>query len=211
MASKGVSRHGVSSRAISSRPPHGLQARRTDAVHDRSHESFPRAPAYRHRLWRPHSPRCRSQRHPSPPPPALMSPPSGHRSRWSARARRAPTRASTVPAAVASWSRGPSTGSPLTRPSSASFATMAPPMAAAACAPTTPDCSATGPTRASAMSPTARCAPTAPAGFVFEGRFKITGGLGRFDGARGRGDVTVTIGADGSATLGATGSLRLPR
>ena len=48
-------------------------------------------------------------------------------------------------------------------------------------------------------------------GFVFEGRFKITGGLGRFDGARGRGDVTVTIGADGSATLSATGSLRLPR
>jgi hypothetical protein len=47
-------------------------------------------------------------------------------------------------------------------------------------------------------------------GFVFAGRFKITGGLGRFEGARGRGEVTVTIGADGSATLSATGSLRLP-
>jgi hypothetical protein len=48
-------------------------------------------------------------------------------------------------------------------------------------------------------------------GFVFAGRFKITGGLGRFDGARGRGDVSVTIGGDGSATLAVTGSLRLPR
>jgi hypothetical protein len=47
-------------------------------------------------------------------------------------------------------------------------------------------------------------------GFLFEGRFKITGGLGPFEGARGRGDVTVTIGADGSATLAVTGSLRLP-
>lgn len=47
-------------------------------------------------------------------------------------------------------------------------------------------------------------------GFVFTGRFTITGGLGRFEGARGRGDVTVTIGGDGSATLTATGSVRLP-
>ena len=47
-------------------------------------------------------------------------------------------------------------------------------------------------------------------GSVFEGRLKITRGLGRFEGARGRGDVTVTIGADGSVTLGATGSMRLP-
>ena len=39
---------------------------------------------------------------------------------------------------------------------------------------------------------------------------RVTGGLGPFEGARGGGDVTVTIAADGSATLSATGSVRLP-
>ena len=52
--------------------------------------------------------------------------------------------------------------------------------------------------------------PDGSGGFVFEGRFKITGGLGSFDGARGRGDITVAFGADGSATLTAIGRLHLP-
>ncbi len=53
--------------------------------------------------------------------------------------------------------------------------------------------------------------PDGSGGYVFDARFKITGGLGAFEGARGRGDVVALIGADGSATLTVTGSYRLPR
>jgi len=51
--------------------------------------------------------------------------------------------------------------------------------------------------------------PDGAGGYVFSASFTITGGLGEFDGARGRGDLVTRIGADGSASLTATGHYRL--
>jgi hypothetical protein len=45
---------------------------------------------------------------------------------------------------------------------------------------------------------------------VFEARFRITGGLGQFEGVSGRGELVARIGADGSASLTATGHYRQP-
>ena len=54
-----------------------------------------------------------------------------------------------------------------------------------------------------------RLCPDGAGGYVFEGHFRITGGLGPFDGASGGGDIVAQLNADGSATLTVAGHFQL--
>jgi hypothetical protein len=68
-----------------------------------------------------------------------------------------------------------------------------------------------GPDQSIAHVSNGQLCPDGHGGLVFEGRYRITGGLGPFDGIRGRGRLVVLMPADGSVTVSATGPYSLPR
>lgn len=53
--------------------------------------------------------------------------------------------------------------------------------------------------------------PDGAGGSVFAERFRITGGLGPFDGIRGRGHIVAVVGADGSGSIDVTGTVTMRR
>ncbi len=68
-----------------------------------------------------------------------------------------------------------------------------------------------GPDQSIAHVSEGRLCPDGHGGLRFEGRYRITGGLGAFGGIRGRGRLVVLMPADGSVTVSATGPYSLPR
>lgn len=62
-----------------------------------------------------------------------------------------------------------------------------------------------GPDRSIGHVSDGRLCPDGSGGFVFSGRFRITGGRGPFDGIRGRGRIAAVLPADGTSLLSAVG------
>lgn len=53
--------------------------------------------------------------------------------------------------------------------------------------------------------------PDGVGGYAFAERFRITGGLGPFDGIRGRGHIVAVVGAEGSGSIDVTGAVTMRR
>ena len=62
-----------------------------------------------------------------------------------------------------------------------------------------------GPDRSIGHVSDGRLCPDGSGGFVFSGRLRITGGLGPFEGIRGRGRIAAVLSADGTSLLSALG------
>ena len=66
-----------------------------------------------------------------------------------------------------------------------------------------------GPDRSIGHVSDGRLCPDGSCGFVFSGRFRITGGLGPFEGIRGRGRIAAVLSADGTSLVSALGEYTL--